>query len=179
MSGATASFLLPEDEIVTADGRCVLIDPTALKFDCSITDHIDEGQPLQAGDIMVAGTLSLAEGSTSTFAILGGTGPYRTARGDVISNRPAARRFRPRQTPADAAWPQPTSGLRSGDGDDRGAALPAGGTLAPGSAVGKAPARLTVPQGMSERDVAQVLAQQRGWIAAERRRQVPTLERMA
>jgi hypothetical protein len=74
----------PEDQIGTADGRCVLIDPAALKFDCSITNHIDEGQPLQAGDIMVAGTLSLVEGSTSTFAIIGGTGPYRIARGDVI-----------------------------------------------------------------------------------------------
>jgi hypothetical protein len=74
----------PEDQIGTADGRCVLIDPAALKFDCSITNHIEEGQPLQAGDIMVAGTLSLVEGSTSTFAIIGGTGPYRIARGDVI-----------------------------------------------------------------------------------------------
>jgi hypothetical protein len=68
----------PEDPIDTADGRCVLIDPAALKFDCSITNHIDEGQPLQAGDIMVAGTLALVEG-TSTFAIIGGTGPYRIA----------------------------------------------------------------------------------------------------
>jgi hypothetical protein len=33
----------PEDQIGTADGRCVLIDPGALKFDCSITNHIDEG----------------------------------------------------------------------------------------------------------------------------------------
>jgi allene oxide cyclase-like protein len=74
----------PEDQIGTADGRCVLIDPAALKFDCSITNHIDEGQPLQAGDIIVAGTLSLVEGSTSTFAITGGTGPYRIARGDVV-----------------------------------------------------------------------------------------------
>jgi hypothetical protein len=74
----------PEDQIGTADGRCVLVDPAALKFDCSITNHILEGQPLPAGDIMVAGTLTLVEGSTSTFAIIGGTGPYRTARGDVI-----------------------------------------------------------------------------------------------
>jgi len=74
----------PEDQIGTADGRCVLIDPAALKFDCSITNHIVEGQPLPAGDIMIAGTLTLAEGSTSTFAIIGGTGPYRTAKGDVI-----------------------------------------------------------------------------------------------
>jgi hypothetical protein len=74
----------PDDQVGTADGRCVLIDPAALKFDCSITNHIVEGQPLPAGDIMLAGTLTLVEGSTSTFAIIGGTGPYRTARGDVI-----------------------------------------------------------------------------------------------
>jgi hypothetical protein len=73
-----------EDQLGTADGRCVLIDPAALKFDCSSTNHIVEGQPLPAGDIMIAGTLTLVEGSTSTFAIIGGTGPYRTARGDVI-----------------------------------------------------------------------------------------------
>ena len=74
----------PEDQIGTADGRCVLIDPAAFKFDCSITNHIVEGQPLPSGDIMLAGTLTLVEGSASSFAIIGGTGPYRTARGDVI-----------------------------------------------------------------------------------------------
>ena len=74
----------PEDQIGTADGRCVLIDPAALRFDCSITNHIVEGHPLPAGDVMIAGTLTLVEGSTSTFAIVGGTGPYGTARGDVI-----------------------------------------------------------------------------------------------
>jgi predicted metal-dependent hydrolase len=43
------------------------------------------------------------------------------------------------------------------------------------------PARLTVPTQMSVRGVAQVLAQQQDWIAAQRRRQVPTLglERLA
>jgi hypothetical protein len=74
----------PDDQFGTADGRCVLIDPPALKFDCSITTHVAEGQPLPAGDIMLAGTLTLTEGTTSTFAIVGGTGPYRIARGDVI-----------------------------------------------------------------------------------------------
>jgi Allene oxide cyclase barrel like domain len=74
----------PDDQFGTVDGRCALIDPTTLKFDCSITTHVAEGQPLPAGDIMLAGTLTLTEGTTSTFAIVGGTGPYRTARGDVI-----------------------------------------------------------------------------------------------
>jgi predicted metal-dependent hydrolase len=37
------------------------------------------------------------------------------------------------------------------------------------------PARLTVPAGMSERRVAEVLARQQDWIAAQRRRQVPRL----
>jgi hypothetical protein len=74
----------PDDQIGTADGRCILIDPASLKFDCSITTHISDGQSLPAGDLMGAGTLTLAEGTTSTFAIIGGTGPYRTARGEVI-----------------------------------------------------------------------------------------------
>lgn len=74
----------PNDQLGTADGRCTLIDPATLKFDCSITDHIGQGQPLPAGDIMLAGTLTLIQGTTSTFAIVGGTGPYRVARGDVI-----------------------------------------------------------------------------------------------
>jgi allene oxide cyclase-like protein len=71
------------DQIGRDDGRCVLIDPAALRFDCSVTAHIPEGEPLDAGDIMSAGTLTLVQGTTSTFAIVGGTGPYRTARGDV------------------------------------------------------------------------------------------------
>jgi predicted metal-dependent hydrolase len=37
------------------------------------------------------------------------------------------------------------------------------------------PARLTAPAGMSERGIAQVLARQQDWIAAQRRRQVPRL----
>ena len=73
----------PADQIGTDNGRCVLIDPTAFSFDCSVTAHIPAGQPLDAGDIMSAGTLTLIEGTTSTFAVVGGTGPYATARGDV------------------------------------------------------------------------------------------------
>ena len=73
----------PDDQIGTADGRCVLIDPANLKFDCSITSHISDGQPPPAGDLMLAGTLTLVQGTTSTFALIGGTGAYRTARGDV------------------------------------------------------------------------------------------------
>jgi predicted metal-dependent hydrolase len=43
------------------------------------------------------------------------------------------------------------------------------------------PARLTVPQAMSEREIGDVIAQHRDWIAAERQRQVPRLglERLA
>lgn len=74
----------PDNQLGTADGRCVLIDPTSLKFDCSITTHVFDGEPLPAGDFMLAGTLTLVQGTTSTFAIVGGTGPYRTARGDVV-----------------------------------------------------------------------------------------------
>ena len=33
----------PDDQFGTADGRCAVIDPATLKFDCSITTHIAEG----------------------------------------------------------------------------------------------------------------------------------------
>jgi len=75
----------PDDPVGTSDGRCVLIDPAALRFDCSITNTIREGEILAAGEIMAAGTLTLVEGKTSTFAIIGGTGPYRKVRGDASS----------------------------------------------------------------------------------------------
>src|ERR1051326_7282678 len=74
----------PDDQVGIADGRCVLIDPSAAKFDCSITTHVFDGQPAPAGDFMLAGTLTLVQGATNTFAIIGGTGPYRTARGDLV-----------------------------------------------------------------------------------------------
>jgi hypothetical protein len=74
----------PNQQIGTVDGRCVLIDPATFRFDCSFTNHFPEGGPLAAGDVMGAGTLSLVEGTTSTTAIVGGTGPYRTARGDAV-----------------------------------------------------------------------------------------------
>jgi Dirigent-like protein len=70
-------------QIGTSDGRCTLIDPVAFSFDCSFTNHLTGAGQLAAGDVMGAGTLSLAEGTTSTVAIIGGTGPYRTARGDA------------------------------------------------------------------------------------------------
>jgi hypothetical protein len=37
------------DQVGTDDGRCVLIDPATLKFDCSVTNTIPEGEPLDAG----------------------------------------------------------------------------------------------------------------------------------
>ena len=73
----------PSQHIGTDDGRCVLIDPATFRFDCSFTNHFPDGGPLAAGDVMGAGTLSLVEGTTSTVAIVGGTGPYRTVRGDA------------------------------------------------------------------------------------------------
>jgi hypothetical protein len=76
----------PDNQIGTDSGRCVLIDAAALNFDCSVTAHILEGAPLDAGDIMSAGSLTLVEGTTSTLALVGGTGPYATARGDVRVN---------------------------------------------------------------------------------------------
>jgi hypothetical protein len=73
----------PNDQIGSVDGRCVLIDPAALHFDCSVTNTLTGAGGLTAGRIMAAGPLTLAQGSTSTFAIVGGTGAYRNARGDA------------------------------------------------------------------------------------------------
>ncbi len=72
------------DQVGTDDGRCVLIDPATLKFDCSVTNTIPQGAPLDAGQLMAAGELTLVPGTTSTFAVVGGTGVYRNARGDAI-----------------------------------------------------------------------------------------------
>jgi hypothetical protein len=69
----------PDEQVGTEDGRCVLIDPATLRFDCSITGKLPEGE------IMAAGTLTLVEGTTSTFAIIGGTRAYRQVRGEASS----------------------------------------------------------------------------------------------
>ena len=66
----------PDDQVGISDGRCVLIDPAAFRFDCSATITLPDGE------IMVAGTLTLVEGTTSVGAIVGGTGAYRKARGE-------------------------------------------------------------------------------------------------
>jgi hypothetical protein len=73
----------PNTQIGTDDGRCVLIDPATFKFDCSVTSTIPNGEPLDAGQIMAAGELTLVPGTTSAFAVVGGIGAYRTARGDA------------------------------------------------------------------------------------------------
>jgi hypothetical protein len=66
----------PDEQIGTSDGRCVLIDPATFRFDCSATVKLPDGE------LMIAGTLTLVEGTTSTAAIVGGTGAYRKARGE-------------------------------------------------------------------------------------------------
>lgn len=66
----------PDHQIGTSDGRCVLIDPATFSFDCSITAKLPQGE------LMVAGTLTLVEGTTSVGAIVGGTEAYRKARGE-------------------------------------------------------------------------------------------------
>jgi hypothetical protein len=73
----------PNDQVGTDDGRCVLIDPATVRFDCSVTSTFSEGEPLDAGQLMAAGELTLVPGTMSTFAVIGGTGAYRTARGDA------------------------------------------------------------------------------------------------
>ena len=74
-------------QVGTDDGRCVLIDPATVKFDCSVTNTISNGQPLAAGQIMAAGELTLVPGTTSTFAFVGGPGAYRNARGEARDAR--------------------------------------------------------------------------------------------
>jgi hypothetical protein len=66
----------PGEQIGTSDGRCVLIDPATFRFDCSITVKLPDG------GLMIAGTLTLVEGTTSIGAIVGGTGANRKARGE-------------------------------------------------------------------------------------------------
>jgi hypothetical protein len=73
----------PTLEVGRVDGRCMLIDPAALRFDCSITNTLSGNGGIQAGDVMAAGTLTLVQGATSNFAIVGGTGNYANARGDA------------------------------------------------------------------------------------------------
>src|SRR5262245_11453163 len=34
----------PDEQVGTEDGRCVLIDPAALRFDCSITGKLPKGE---------------------------------------------------------------------------------------------------------------------------------------
>ncbi len=67
----------PDEQIGRADGRCVLIDPAAFRFDCSITSSLPEG------DIVSGGSLTLVDGATSEGAVTGGTGAYRNARGEA------------------------------------------------------------------------------------------------
>jgi hypothetical protein len=67
----------PNDQIGRSDGRCVLIDPATFRFDCSGTISLPEG------DLMIAGALTLVEGTTSVGAIVGGTAAYRKARGEA------------------------------------------------------------------------------------------------
>ena len=54
----------PDEQVGTSDGRCVLIDPAAFRFDCSITVKLPDGE------LMIAGTLTLFEGTASTGAIV-------------------------------------------------------------------------------------------------------------
>ena len=60
-----------------------MIDPATFKADCSFTRLLSGAGGLDAGDVMGAGSLSLVPGTTSTVAIVGGTGLYRVARGDA------------------------------------------------------------------------------------------------
>ena len=85
MSGPTASCLQTHPRTRSAlPTATVLIDPAALKFDCSIANHIVEGQPLPAGDIMIAGGHYARRGRRVHVRDHRRNRGSRTARGDVI-----------------------------------------------------------------------------------------------
>jgi hypothetical protein len=76
----------PDSQIIaTADGRCVLIDPDTVvmgeskikRWDCSVTTKLSDED-----FIMSVGTYTQLEGSSAAWAIVGGTGKYRRARGE-------------------------------------------------------------------------------------------------
>lgn len=50
---------------------------------CGIVKILSGDGGIPAGDVMASGTLTLAQGTMSNFAILGGTGIYATGRGDA------------------------------------------------------------------------------------------------
>jgi hypothetical protein len=62
----------PDEQIGSADGRCVLIDPAAFRFDCSITSSLPDG------DLVSGGSLTLVEGATSIGAIPAAPGRIET-----------------------------------------------------------------------------------------------------
>jgi len=67
----------PDEQIGSVDGRCVLIDPVAVRLDCSVTNELKGGGGLLAGDLMAFEPLTLSPASTSTLA------PLRRARSQL------------------------------------------------------------------------------------------------
>jgi hypothetical protein len=67
----------PTVPIGHADGHCTLIDPFQQTYSCTTISSLPDG------DIMTAGLLVFIPGATSPGAVLGGTGEYKTARGDT------------------------------------------------------------------------------------------------
>jgi len=77
----------PDEQVGTSDGRCVLIDPATFRFDCSATIKLPDGE------LMIAGTLTLVEGTTSTAPSSEGRGRIgrREAREAPRSDRSGGR----------------------------------------------------------------------------------------
>ena len=67
----------PAQPLGRADGHCTLIDPSVVRFACTITSS------LPAGNITTEGTLVFVPGSVNMGAVTGGTGAYRSARGEA------------------------------------------------------------------------------------------------
>jgi hypothetical protein len=68
----------PGTKVGRVDGRCTLIDPSSARFGCTIITSLPKG------DITTEGTLVNVPGTKSTGAVTGGTGDFRSARGEGV-----------------------------------------------------------------------------------------------
>ncbi len=74
------TLVRPDDEhqiLGRLEGRCNLINPSEGRFECTIVSSLPHGT------ITTAGILVNAPGATSVGAVTGGTGAYRSSRGEA------------------------------------------------------------------------------------------------
>jgi hypothetical protein len=89
----------PGLQVGTVDGRCALIDPATVRFDCSVTNTLSGAGGLEAGDVMCFRLANPGAGRDEHI---------RSRRRDrAVSERPRRRHSRPRAA----------RGAASGDGE--------------------------------------------------------------